>query len=315
MDQREEANDSELSDLLESTLDDFFRPSSSRPETSAPSSSRTFGQLPSGAAPSPFDQFTQKHSNKFGAPSKEGINSDVNERNQSDNEDENDAEKIKQRLDGILTDFIEKEPQLREQWQKLSESCKLSADSDEAFETLSETLKSLSESAKSINDENDISEEELSRLWNKLGVSNEGNANGEGFEPAVFSLVTNLMQNLLSKQVLYPSIKDLSERYPIWIEEHRTELDNKDLDRYTKQLNLMKQVCIEFEAENESDSSEVKDSRFQKILSIMQEMKDCGSPPKELVGDVPDMGSDLDFSKLSEMAGGSGASEQGCSVM
>lgn len=87
-----------------------------------------------------------------------------------------------------------------------------SADSDEAFETLSETLKSLSESAKSINDENDISEEELSRLWNKLGVSNEGNANGEGFEPAVFSLVTNLMQNLLSKQVLYPSIKDLSER-------------------------------------------------------------------------------------------------------
>lgn len=89
-----------------------------------------------------------------------------------------------------------------------------SAGSEEAFDTLNETMKSLSESAKSINSDGDISEEELSRLWNKLGISGEGQGdqNEEGVVPEVFSLVTNLMQNLLSKQVLYPSIKDLSER-------------------------------------------------------------------------------------------------------
>ncbi|XP_053210502.1 peroxisomal biogenesis factor 19-like [Panonychus citri] len=319
MDHPDEANDNELSDLLESTLGDFFKSSASSSSTlnatsSSSSTGRTFGQLPNGT--SPFDQFTKKHLDKFG---KEGKNTHGDSEEDQSDTDENDAEKVKQKLDELLNDFIEKEPQLREHWQKLSESYQLPAGSEEAFDTLNETMKSLSESAKSINSDGDISEEELSRLWNKLGISGEGQGdqNEEGVVPEVFSLVTNLMQNLLSKQVLYPSIKDLSERYPGWIDEHRNELDEGDLERYTKQFNLMKQVCVEFEAENESDPSEVKDSRFQKILKIMQDMKDCGSPPKELVGDVPDIGSDLDFSKLSEMAGGMGGgpSEQGCSMM
>lgn len=60
----------------------------------------------------------------------------------------------------------------------------------------------------------------------------------------------------------------------------------------------MQEVCAELELEEDSDSRETRDQRFQKILSLMQAMKDCGSPPKDLVGDAPDLGADLDFSKL-----------------
>lgn len=79
----------------------------------------------------------------------------------------------------------------------------------------------------------------------------------------------------------------------------------------------MQLVCGEFESEQSSDSDATKKERFQRVLGVMQQMQECGSPPKELVGDVPDLGmpggADFDFAKLQGLAG-SGAPGQ-CSLM
>lgn len=86
----------------------------------------------------------------------------------------------------------------------------------------------------------------------------------------------------------------------------------EDLKRYVKQLDLMNQVCGEFESEKGEDSDDCKKDRFQRVLVVMQKMQECGSPPKDLVGDVPDMGmpgADFDFSKMQ------GANPSQCSVM
>lgn len=48
----------------------------------------------------------------------------------------------------------------------------------------------------------------------------------------------------------------------------------------------MQQVCTEFESEKETDDNARKNLRFEKILSLMQQMQDCGHPPKELAGDA-----------------------------
>lgn len=42
----------------------------------------------------------------------------------------------------------------------------------------------------------------------------------------------------------------------------------------------MQQVCTEFENESDTDDAVVKNSRFEKILSLMQQMQECGHPPK-----------------------------------
>ena len=55
-----------------------------------------------------------------------------------------------------------------------------------------------------------------------------------------------MMQSLLSKDVLYPSLKDLTERYPQWLEEKKETLPSEDLQRYTKQLELMQKVFQKF---------------------------------------------------------------------
>lgn len=91
-----------------------------------------------------------------------------------------------------------------------------------------------------------------------------------------------------------------------------------ELKKYSKQLELMNQVCDEFDSEVASDSEQVKKDRFQRILLSMQQMQAFGSPPPDLVGDVPDFGQPggFDFSKMPGMPGFSeGSANQQCSLM
>ena len=90
-------------------------------------------------------------------------------------------------------------------------------DPEEACKTLSDTLKNLCEGAQKINQNKDldeISDEEFAKLWGSIcesaGVAPTDSE--KDAEPDILPFVTNFMQNLLSKQVLYPSMKDLSER-------------------------------------------------------------------------------------------------------
>lgn len=53
-----------------------------------------------------------------------------------------------------------------------------------------------------------------------------------------------MLQHLLSKEILYPSLKELIEKYSEWLEEKKTTVSSNDLQRFTKQLKLMQQVII-----------------------------------------------------------------------
>ncbi|XP_015586422.1 peroxisomal biogenesis factor 19 [Cephus cinctus] len=94
-----------------------------------------------------------------------------------------------------------------------------------------------------------------------------------------------VMQTLLSKESLYPSLKELVDKYPAWLEKKKAILPPADFERYTKQLDYMRKTCEELEKEKEDDSEEVKKKRFEKTLSLMQEMQSCGQPPADLVGE------------------------------
>jgi peroxin-19 len=49
---------------------------------------------------------------------------------------------------------------------------------------------------------------------------------------------------------------------------------------------MMANIVGEFEAEQPTDSDEIKNGRFERILDAMQQMQELGQPPKELVGDA-----------------------------
>ncbi|KAI1287272.1 Peroxisomal biogenesis factor 19 [Halotydeus destructor] len=286
--------DDELNDLLCSALDDFKK---------LDVKSEKIETQPKSQLPSRPEQSVNKSNKPFPSNADEFPNIDFEQFSN---------------VDDVLKSFMEQDPQMKEHWEKLAESCTKAAQSttDEEFQaSLSETLKNLSENAKSIGDNADISQEELAKIWANLGAENPGTDAAGGMMPDIMPLVTSMMQNLLSKDVLYPALKDLTAKYPEWLTANKDAITTEELKRYTKQLELMETVCSEFEGESTSETDSSKKERFQRILVTMQKMQECGSPPKDLVGEVPDMGTpgaDFDFSKLAGMPPG-GPNQ--CSVM
>lgn len=306
----EESNqpDEELTALLESALKDFSKINQERPASEEVNKESTKGK---------------------GKKGKEAASKQTKPQSPVDE---------KGNVDLMWKELIDADPALKDHWEKLAESCSKAgecylfsssckrgvtgvfnpnpsaeANTEEEFEkSLNDTLKNLTENAKKVlAQENGLADDELAKIWGKLGgdLGNGGGTNGT--IPDLMPMVTNLMQNLLSKSVLYPALKDLTEKYPQWLKDNKDSLSEEETKRYTHQLDLMVAVCREFESEQDNDSERVKSERFQRILSVMQQMQDCGPPPKDLVGDVPDFNSaGLDLPKIPGL-GGDGAQ---CSI-
>lgn len=110
---------------------------------------------------------------------------------------------------------------------------------------------------------------------------------GQGGQEGDFMpFMQGMMQGLLSKEVLGPSLQDFVEKLPDYIEKNKDTLSKEDAERYGNQKKLMEEVLEELNKENENDSTEIKKERFSKVLALMQKLQDYGQPPAELVGEV-----------------------------
>jgi len=137
------------------------------------------------------------------------------------------------------------------------------------------------------------SEAELQAMFANLGVSDGGGAPGaaglqEGFTN-LMPMMEGMMQSLLSKDLLYPAMKELAEKYPDYLADNRATLSEEQYAAYNKQCELTRRICFKFEEENaEKDTEAVKKERFAAVMGMMQEMQALGHPPKELTGETGD---------------------------
>ncbi|NWX94540.1 PEX19 factor, partial [Nothoprocta pentlandii] len=203
-----------------------------------------------------------------------------------------------------MKELAEEEPHLVEQFQKLSEAAGRvgsdSASQQEFTSCLKETLSGLARNA-------DELQEELAKAIEGLGLE-EGD--GEG---SIVPLMQNIMQNLLSKEVLYPSLKEITEKYPEWLRLHRGRLSPEQYDKYREQHSVMGKICEQFEAERPTDGEAEHRARFEAVLDLMQQLQDLGHPPKELAGESPP-GLNVDLEGLSLPDAATAAGEQ-CRLM
>ncbi|KAF8412985.1 hypothetical protein HHK36_000957 [Tetracentron sinense] len=103
------------------------------------------------------------------------------------------------------------------------------------------------------------------------------------------SIVETMMQQLLSKEILYEPMKEIGERYPKWLEEHGTGLSKEEYDRYSRQYELIKEL-------NEVYANDP--GNFPKIVELMQKMQECGQPPNDI---VQELAPDLDLTNLGNL--------------
>jgi peroxin-19 len=95
----------------------------------------------------------------------------------------------------------------------------------------------------------------------------------------ILKAMEKMMGTLLSKDVLYPSIKELCNQYPEWLRSHEDSLSPEDRARYGKQLEIMTAICTEFEGQGEEMEKQ------ERILQLMQKLQECGQPPDDLGGE------------------------------
>ncbi|RZC42433.1 Pex19 and/or DUF445 domain containing protein [Asbolus verrucosus] len=163
--------------------------------------------------------------------------------------------------------------QIAEAAQQVVQGPNINEASSDFASTITQTVQGLSAGAEGL--QNPFSEQDIMNL---LGAQSDQNA----FLP----FMQGMMQSLLSKDVLYPSLKDILDKFPEWLSSNRAKLTKEDAERYENQMKLMEEVCGELEKEKDTDSDEQKKERFEKVLGLMQKLQDYGQPPTDLVGDV-----------------------------
>ncbi|XP_076754511.1 peroxisomal biogenesis factor 19 [Xylocopa sonorina] len=251
--------DQELNDLLESALKDFSK---------------------------------EQKSDKVGTCKVDASESATNKNTSNDLEDDWTADFIKQATEHFeenLPNFIQNEADKNEfgaSFQKLMQSVTSVMKDEDNLDKNSTTTDFQSAIAQALNDlsatsENLQSEDDLSELLGQASLEC-GSSLTEG---AVLPFLQGMLQYLLSKEILYPSLKELVDKYPEWLAEQRATISPSDLQRFTKQLELMQQVCMELDKEEERDTEEIKKRRFERIISLMQELQGHGQLPEELIGE------------------------------
>ncbi|XP_057713696.1 peroxisomal biogenesis factor 19 isoform X2 [Corythoichthys intestinalis] len=279
-------NDAELDELLDSALADFDK-QGEPPEPKAPSSSSsTHGA----EKPPPLLEDCKLFETLF----------------QGDM-----AAEAQQEWEKAMSELAQEEPDLLQHFQKLSEAAgKVGTDTasqQEFTSCLKDTLRGLAKNADNLQSSG-LAGDDLVKALEGLGLE-EGGEGGSGDDANILPIMQSIMQNLLSKEVLYPSLKEITTKYPEWLEANRSSLSPEDVQRYEQQARIMSEICQRFEKEEDGDKV------FEGIMDLMQQLQDLGQPPKELAGDAPPgLNFDLDSLNLPGGLGGGGGAEQ-CSIM
>jgi peroxin-19 len=118
--------------------------------------------------------------------------------------------------------------------------------------------------------------ESLEALFDSLG-DGDSEKELEGF-------LETMMSQLLSKDVLYEPLKELSDGFPAYLAKPPSPISDEDRQRYLKQQACVSKILQVFD---KSDYRDDHSEYSRQIMELMSEMQSCGSPPSEIMGDLP----------------------------
>ncbi|KAH8409581.1 hypothetical protein KR222_008784 [Zaprionus bogoriensis] len=173
-----------------------------------------------------------------------------------------------------------------------------SANDDEVSkysDSISQALKGLQEGTENL--AAPANENDIASMFGSLNLDGTGETDGNSFLP----FMEGMMQSLLSAEILLPSIKELLEKYPKYLEENDAKLSAEDKERYQKQLELYKVIEGHLQSERADDTPSVKREKFRVVLDDMRKLQDYGQPPAEILAET---GGDLPFGDPTAAVGG-----------
>eukprot|EP00216_Chloropicon_sp_CCMP2111_P002789 CAMPEP_0198242446 /NCGR_PEP_ID=MMETSP1446-20131203/16552_1 /TAXON_ID=1461542 ORGANISM="Unidentified sp, Strain CCMP2111" /NCGR_SAMPLE_ID=MMETSP1446 /ASSEMBLY_ACC=CAM_ASM_001112 /LENGTH=233 /DNA_ID=CAMNT_0043925915 /DNA_START=17 /DNA_END=718 /DNA_ORIENTATION=+ len=119
--------------------------------------------------------------------------------------------------------------------------------------------------------------DDADNLLSKLAEDFSGMENADQLQ----NIVGSVMKQLLSKEVLYDPLKEISAKYPLWLEENKDKVSGEDFRRFSQQHIHIQKLCEVYEA---------SDDNFDEVVQLMQDVQSCGQPPEEIIRELaPDL--------------------------
>ncbi|EXJ77717.1 hypothetical protein A1O3_09946 [Capronia epimyces CBS 606.96] len=150
------------------------------------------------------------------------------------------------------------------------------------MESSSAAATSATAQASSAKSEEDILAEMLRAL------ESEGAGVGDGSDGDLSKMFLGMMEQLTNKDMLYEPMKELSTKYPEWLEQNRPKIDESEFGRFSRQRVIVDEIVAKFEEPSYSDdSAQCREFVWEK----MQAMQSEGAPPEDLIANpFPGMG-------------------------
>lgn len=156
-------------------------------------------------------------------------------------------------------------------------------------DAIKNTMDKLKESDTSAKENADPSspDDQLAALFEQM-MSAQG---GLPDESQLQNMLQGFMEELMSKEIMYEPLKEMNRQYPGWLNERKATLPKEDVDRYQTQSEIVAAVVKKFEdpawEADEKAGGEKFAARQQEVVDLLTKMQDCGSPPQELLGEMP----------------------------
>ncbi|KAM0935594.1 putative pex19 protein [Dioscorea sansibarensis] len=93
----------------------------------------------------------------------------------------------------------------------------------------------------------------------------------------VNSIVETMMQQLLSKEILQEPMKEIGERYPKWLEEHKNGLSLEEYESYHHQYEIILKLNEVYEHDP---------NNYKMIVDLMQKIQQLGHPPDDIIQEL-----------------------------
>ncbi|KAF5309990.1 hypothetical protein D9619_010246 [Psilocybe cf. subviscida] len=124
--------------------------------------------------------------------------------------------------------------------------------------------------------------EALEQLLSSLGDLGLGGDDKD--DPELAGFIENMMSQLMSKEILLEPLQELSESFPKYLADPTKTISAEDRERYDKQLVCVNKILAVFENKTYDDAN-AEDKA--KVLELMNEMQSYGTPPTEVMGNLP----------------------------
>lgn len=135
---------------------------------------------------------------------------------------------------------------------------------------------------------------DLDNLFAGLGGEDGPAGGGAGFNTDHF--MEGMMEQLLSKELMYEPMKQVTDKFPEWLASKKGELSAEEWKQRNRQYDCFRRLVQAYESEEEGKET-------SKLLEIMQEVQEYGQPPPEIINEIAP-GLELDEEGLPKMNGG-----------